>query len=231
MSSVGDDGGSAERQSGAAHSRARAPRSYRSALREERAAETRARIIDAARELFAQHGFTGTTIAVIAQRAGVATPTVYAAFASKAEIVRELVGRLEEEAEGDVWRSRITDEPDPARKLDLYAAWHRQLFSSGKDVLRAAVFAGDDPSVVGLRAQGDVNALAWLAPIVAALDENALLAPGLDRELAMDRALLLSSVELYFRATEGRGWTPDRYQQWLTESLRQQLLHREAERP
>jgi hypothetical protein len=138
--------------------------------------------------------------------------------------VRELVGRLEAEANGKDWLSRITDEPDPGRKLDLYAAWHRVLFSSGKDVLRAATYAGDDPAVLDLRAQGDANAQVWLTPIIEALADAKLLAPGLDAQRALDRALLLSSVELYFRATSGRNWTDDEYQHWLTEALRQQLL-------
>jgi AcrR family transcriptional regulator len=199
-------------------------RAYHSVLREQRAADTRTRIIDAARYLFADRGFAGTTIAVIAKHAGVATPTVYAVFSSKAEIVRELIERLETEADGETWQGRIADEPDPKRKLDIYAAWHRALFSGGKDVLRAATYAGDDPAVVDLRAQGDINALAWLAPIIEALSDANLLAPGLDPEHALDRAILLSSVELYFRATAGRNWSDDEYQQWLAEALRQQLL-------
>lgn len=201
-----------------------ARRPYRSALRAERAEETRSRIIDAARELFAGRGFAGTTMAVIAERAGVAGPTVYATFSSKAEIVRQLVGRLELEADGEAWLARIAAEPDPMRKLDLYAAWHRELFSSGKDVLRAATYAGDDPAVLDLREQGDANALAWLMPIVEALAEANLLAQEVTPKLAIDRALLLSSVELYFRATDGRGWSDDEYQQWLMGALRQQLL-------
>ncbi|MET0872540.1 MAG: TetR/AcrR family transcriptional regulator [Paeniglutamicibacter terrestris] len=200
-------------------------RLYQSALRDQRAVDTRRRIVDAARGLFSDRGFAGTTIAVIAKHAGVATPTVYAVFSSKAEIVRELIDCLETEADGDKWRDRITDEPEPERKLEIYAAWHRVFFSTGKDVLRAATYAGDDPAVLDLRAQGDSNALAWLAPIIKALSEAKLLAPGLDSQHALDRALLLSSVELYFRATTGRNWTDNEYQQWLTESLRQQLLH------
>lgn len=200
-------------------------RSYHSALRDQRAADTRRRIIDASRGLFADRGFAGTTIALIAKHAGVATPTVYATFSSKTEIVRELVDRLEAEADGDIWWARITDEPDPKRKLDIYAAWHRELFSSGKDVLRAATYAGDDPAVLDLRAHGDANALAWLTPIIEALSKAELLAPGLNAQRALDRALLLSSVELYFRATTGRNWTDSEYQDWLAEALHQQLLH------
>ncbi|WP_406118166.1 TetR/AcrR family transcriptional regulator [Streptomyces sp. NBC_00989] len=199
-------------------------RRYRSTLRDERAADTRNRIIDAARTLFREHGFAGTTVAVIAKQAGVAAPTVYAVFCNKAEIIKELVRRLEAEADGEQWRARIGAEPDPRRKLDLYAAWHRLLFSRGRDVLGAAIDAGGDPAVRELREEGDRSNQTWLDPVVDALMEAGLLAPGLTRQDAVDRMMLLSSVELYFRATAGRGWTDDQYQQWLTESLRQQLL-------
>lgn len=103
---------------------------------------TRTRIIDAARAPFEERGFAGTTVAVIAKHAGVATPTVYAVFSNKAEIMKELVSRLKAEADGDQWRARITSEPSPQRKLDWYAAWHRTLFSSSRDVLGAALNAG-----------------------------------------------------------------------------------------
>src|SRR5438105_10523175 len=65
---------------------ARKMRRYRSALRDERAADTRARIVTAARDLFAARGFADTTVALIAARAGVAQPTVYAVFGSKGAI-------------------------------------------------------------------------------------------------------------------------------------------------
>lgn len=57
-----------------------------------------------------------------------------------------------------------------------------------------------------------------------ALADADLLAEEVTPRLAVDRALLLSSVELYFRATDGSGWSDDEYQSWLTETLRQQLL-------
>ncbi|WP_193241367.1 TetR/AcrR family transcriptional regulator [Streptomyces phaeolivaceus] len=199
-------------------------RRYRSALRDERAADTRGRIAAAARELFATRGFAGTTVALIAEHAGVATPTVYAVFSSKGEIMRELVSRLETEADGEDWRARIEAEPDPRRKLEWYAAWHRTLFATGRDVLAAALNAGGDPAVLDLREQGDRNAQAWLEPIIDALAAADMLAPGLTQQQAVDRGLMLSSLELYFRATNGRGWSDEAYQQWLTELLHHQLL-------
>lgn len=199
-------------------------RPYRSTLRQERAADTRGRIVGAARELFAAEGFTATTVARIAAHAGVAPPTVYAVFGSKGEIMRELINRLEAEAGAEDWSARIDAEADPRRKLDQYAAWHRDLFSTGRDVLAAALHAGGDPAVAQLLEHGYRSSQAWLEPIVAALADADALAPGLTRQDAIDRGWILTSVEVYFRATDGRGWTDDHYQQWLAQLLRQQLL-------
>ena len=66
-------------------------RPYQSSLRDERARETRRRIRGSARALFASNGFTETTIAQIAERAGVSQQTVYKAFGSKGAIVGEML--------------------------------------------------------------------------------------------------------------------------------------------
>src|SRR6266571_3883132 len=85
-------------------------RSYRSRLREERAADTRERIVTAARALFASRGLEGATIAAIAEHAGVAVPTVYATFGSKREIMAALLARTEADAEAPAWSERIRRE-------------------------------------------------------------------------------------------------------------------------
>ena len=90
-------------------------------------------------DLFASQGFAETTVAMIAKRAKVATPTVYATFGSKAAIVGEIVGGLEAEANRDRWGARIQAEPDPLLKLGLYAAFLRQLYANGRDAWAAAV--------------------------------------------------------------------------------------------
>jgi len=48
---------------------------------------TRDRIVAAARQLFAEQGFDGTTTAAIAERAGVAEGTIFRHFASKRELL------------------------------------------------------------------------------------------------------------------------------------------------
>src|SRR3954453_4209764 len=73
-------------------------RSYRSPRRREQARLTRQGILEAALELFSATGYANTTIAQIAERAGVAVQTVYAVFGSKRAI---LVAILETRVVGD----------------------------------------------------------------------------------------------------------------------------------
>ena len=64
--------------------------------RQSQKAATRQRVLDAARELFDTQGYEGTTIREIARRAGVAVGSVFTTFASKGEILSEVMeARLE----------------------------------------------------------------------------------------------------------------------------------------
>ena len=48
------------------------------------------------------------------------------------------------------------------------------------------------------------------------------------RARAVDRAWMLTGVELYLAATDGCGWSDLDYENWLGDLLRQQLLKDEA---
>ena len=67
-------------------------RRYESPRRREQAAATRRQILGAAQRLFEAHGYAATTMAAIADEAGVASKTVYLAFETKSGLVRALVG-------------------------------------------------------------------------------------------------------------------------------------------
>ncbi len=199
---------------------ARAP--YRSPLRAERAADTRRRIAAAAKELFAERGFTGTTVASIAERANVSAPTIYATFGSKGAIIKALLERLEDDADARLWRERVSAEPDPHRKLEAFARWTGALFSTSTSVIAAAAVAGSDPALVELREEGDRHRREGLRVVVAAL-VGALRADLTERQ-ALDRAWMLTGVELYLSATGGCGWSDAEYESWLAALLQDQLL-------
>ena len=66
-------------------------RRYDTTRRQQGAARTQAAILDAARELFGTRGYAATPMTAIADQAGVALDTVYAAVGRKPELARLLV--------------------------------------------------------------------------------------------------------------------------------------------
>lgn len=197
---------------------------YRSPLRDARTAETRRRILTAAGELFATSGFVGATVGAIAARAGVAQPTVYAAFGSKAGLMRALLTQLEEDAGASGWWARIEAAPDAGQRLREFAGWSRALFSTGRALIAAALGASGEPAVRELTGQGDRNRRAWLEPLVASLVADRALRPGLSEGRALDEAWLLTGPALYLDATAGCGWSDDAYELWLGDVLEDRLL-------
>lgn len=195
---------------------------YSSPLRAERAAETKRRIAIAALELFSESGFARTTVARIAERAGVAVPTVYAVYNSKAAIVGTLLAQLEEDADSAGWRARIADERDPRRKLAGFAEWSAAFFSSSRPVVVAARGAAGDPAIVQLQEQGNAHRREALHALLTSIGPD--LRSDLPLEAAVDRAWILTGLELYLAATEACGWSDAAYTTWLTALLHDQLL-------
>ncbi len=77
-------------------------RRYESPRRREQAAATRREILGAAQRLFEENGYAATTMAAIADEAGVALKTVYLAFETKSGLIRAL------------WDTLLRGEPDIA---------------------------------------------------------------------------------------------------------------------
>lgn len=63
-----------------------------------------AQIIEAATELFAEHGFAGTSLQDIAEATGLTRPALYHYFASKEDLLSRLVSAATEVAAGDLRR-------------------------------------------------------------------------------------------------------------------------------
>ncbi len=186
---------------------------------------TRDSIVQAARELFAQRGFAGTTIDAIATRADVAPQTVYAVFGSKAAIAGEMRGLVEREAGITERFQTLMAEPDSSRQMELVADLTRhvcenhgdlyELFTSAKEPELAAV--GKDM----LEAQRF-----GMRQLVAKLAQSEALAGGLDPDDAVSIFWALSSVELYRKLVTESGWMPEKFESWLATTLKQLVLQK-----
>src|SRR5687768_7011549 len=91
--------------------------SIASSTRADRALVTRRRMVRAAYDLFCANGYLGTTIAAVAKEAGVAVPTIYYTFGTKAVLLDEALGAAI--VGFDQWR---TPPPDP--QIDELLPWH-----------------------------------------------------------------------------------------------------------
>src|SRR5689334_4651797 len=104
-------------------------RAYSSPVRDEQAARTKARILDAAADLFLEHGYGTTTIKAIADRADVARDTVHAVFGGKARVLTALIDQrlVPDGAVANITQTpaaqAIKEEADPRRQIDLFAQW------------------------------------------------------------------------------------------------------------
>ena len=103
--------------------------------REQQAEATKDRVAAAARALFAERGFAGTTITAISEAAGVPAQTIYSAFGNKARILARVTEVWMRETRTRELAGGVLQEPDAARRLRLFAALNRHQLDAGADVL------------------------------------------------------------------------------------------------
>jgi len=88
--------------------------------RTESHAQTRERLLVAARQVFARHGFGGASVDMIAEEAGYSKGAIYSNFETKEAILVELLERYAEEQIAD-FKAIMQLEPEATR--DAYNKW------------------------------------------------------------------------------------------------------------
>jgi AcrR family transcriptional regulator len=203
-------------------------RPYRSERRREQAEETRERVLAAAAVLFAERGFERATIAAIAAEAGVSPETVYAGFRNK----RTLLGELIRTAVRGGNASPVLQQAGP-RAVAAATDQQEQLRLFAADISLRLERAAPLVGVVSAASHAEPELAALLAKLHAERFENlrmfvqALAANGplrLEPEAALETVWALASPDLHQLLTRTRGWTRDRYCDWLAGSLARLLL-------
>jgi AcrR family transcriptional regulator len=206
-------------------------RAYDSSSRREAAKSTRQSILDAARRMFLEKGYTATTMPAIAQAAGIAMDTVYATVGKKPAVFRLLVemaisgsDTVVPAQERDYVRA-IRAEADAARKLRLYAAALRSIQPRLAPLIRVLQSAAPLDSELDALWQGisqrRANNMRLLAKDLAATGR---LRPGLSESRAADIVWSMNSPEFYLLLVEQRGWSPEEFEYWLGDAWIQLLL-------
>jgi AcrR family transcriptional regulator len=213
--------------------RVKPKRRYHSPRREVQAAATRLAILDAAHRLFERQGYGSTTMAAIADEAGVALKTVYLAFETKSGVLRALwnhrlrAGRDEVPIAQQDWYREVLEESDPERRLRLNARNSRAAklrIGTVLEVIHVAAPLDSDIAVLWDRIQGDYHANQRV--IVESLDEKEDLKSGLDVDRATDILWSINHPNMWHLLVGERGWTPEQYEQWTSDLACSQLLRR-----
>ena len=187
-------------------------------------------MIEAAHRLFAERGYTGATMADIAEAAGVAVQTLYFTFHTKAELLNACydLAVLGEES------------PTPPQQQP----WHLAMMAARQRTRRLAPLCprqlGDRPadrsprrcSALGctrarrdqVRAHAERLRRDGYRKLIDHLDDNFGLRLHLDPESATDLLLTFGSASMYRSLVIDYGWGHDHYVAWLADTLVQQIL-------
>ena len=193
-------------------------RRYVSPGRRARAEATRARILDAATDLFLADGYAGTTTAAVARAAGVSEAAVFAAFGSKAALLVAVVTANASGPQGELppAPSRDWSALTPAEVLRAFAGIARRAHGRSWRLLTIARAAAEgDPVLSPLVAAAGRRrrpTCLWLMGDVLGVDAAAL-------DSATDRLWTLTSVDVYRLLVIELGWSADRYEIWLGQLL------------
>jgi AcrR family transcriptional regulator len=204
-------------------------RRYDATRRRQAAARTRAAILDAARELFTERGYTATPMTAIAERAGVALDTVYASVGRKPELARLLIETAISgtdqavPAEQRDYVKAIQAAPDAETKIAIYAAAITAIAPRMAALLAIVQQAGPaEPELAALWHEITERRAANMRRFVA--DLATVTALRIDPGQAADVIWATNAAELYQLLVGQRGWTPQRYQQFLSDTWRRLLL-------
>ena len=181
--------------------------------------------------MFIARGYAGTTMDAIAQEAGVAVETIYAAFGNKRAILSKLldvslvgddvpVPLLAREGPQAVMR-----ETNQRRQIELFANDIYEIMNRVApvfDIMRVAAKTEPDISemlqnILNARFQG-------MLTFVRALIKNGPLRAGLTPDQAAETVWTLTSAEVFTLLKTNRGWSEADYKQWLVDGLTRLLL-------
>jgi AcrR family transcriptional regulator len=183
-------------------------------------------VIEAAKQLFVEHGYLATTIEAIADAADVAVPTLYRLFGSKREVLKAVLdtafgGDDEPVAFGErPEQQQALAESDPVALVRSFAHICRLLMERSSDTLHVLSTAAEvDPEIAELQDEIRQQRYIGQSRIVAAIASKKALSPELSLSEAKDIAYAALSPEVHRVLTVERGWRPDQYERWITRAL------------
>jgi AcrR family transcriptional regulator len=193
--------------------------------RDEYAEATWQAVVDAARELFGEHGYSKTTVQQIARRARVSPATVYAQCGGKQGLLKTLM---------DAWTAgplvleiieSCAAAPDAREKLQVLADGYVTLYQASGDIIRIVTDAAAAVSgAAEFLATANARHIEALVVIVGQVRS----AGGLRKDLSDEDAARIIYYHFRFEqftlVADGFGWGEGRARDWICERVESALL-------
>jgi AcrR family transcriptional regulator len=204
-------------------------RKYSSAVRDEQAARTRTRILEAASELFLERGYARTTIKDIAVHADVARDTVHAIFGNKARVLTALIDLrlVPDDAVANVTQrpdaQAIRDEIDQRKQIELFAKFIAGISTELRpvfEILRTA--SAVEPEMANVFEEMNrfrLDNMQTYAKWIAARGPL-----RVTTRRAGEIIWALASLDVARMLCDEIGWTQSQHARWLTDTLIRTLL-------
>ena len=189
---------------------------------------TRRRVLAAAQRLFAANGYTATTMADIADEAGVAMQSVYKAGTSKADLLQRVIEVVVAGDDDDVMMidrppiTAIAAEPDARRQVEMMAELVASVRERSAPIQAAYRQAAAVDQTVAENLDAELRRRhETFTAVIGMIPEDRL---RHSRAESADVAWALGSYELFLLLRTRRRWDADHYLQWLSRTLVEQLL-------
>jgi AcrR family transcriptional regulator len=201
-------------------------RGYDSTGRRAQAQATRAKILDVARRLFIEQGFAGTSMAQVAAAAGVSAPTVFAAFKSKVNLLKVAAETM---IVGDAEPVPLAERPEmrhvhagatAEEVLDRLATLNAATAERAYPIFAVLYAAADaEPEIAELVRLIDTQRLAGATMLARTVVER--IGDNTPARLAevRDTIWAFNSLAMYGLLVVQRGWSVERYRDWLRRAL------------
>jgi AcrR family transcriptional regulator len=199
-------------------------RPYRSQARAASADRTRANVLEAGKFLFSRKGIDATTMAQIAERAGVAEATVYAIVKSKSGLLQALMHDAMFGPRFQQAQEQLAGVTDAVRRIALTAHVARAIYEAESAelslLMKSAAFS---PELRKSQQAFETLRRKMQQERIVALFAAGRARKGLDRDAAATLMWVYTSREIFHKLVHESGWTADAYQDWLERTLVESL--------
>jgi AcrR family transcriptional regulator len=187
--------------------------------------QTRREILEAARRLFAERGYVGTSVSDIAEEAGVAVQTIYARLESKRGMLMGLIDLIDEQAGVGELVAAVISATTPVDALRAEVRLTRTFQERCGDIIGALfAAAGAEPDLAGAVTEGQRRHRDGAQLTIERITALGGLHDGVSPERATALIALSTTHEAWRELVDAHGLNWEDAETWLTEALGRAVL-------